>query len=143
MTWAMTENKRPLVGVGVLVWFEGRVLLGRRRGAHGAESWSFPGGHLELGESWGDCARREVREETGLSLAAPRFAGVTNDIFDAHAKHYVTIFMEAQALSGDARRLEPDKCEGWSWFSWSALPAPLFLPITHLLASGYAPVSGR
>lgn len=135
----MTESTRPLVGVGVLVWFEGLVLLGRRRGAHGAESWSFPGGHLEAGESWAACARREVLEETGLELAEPRFAAVTNDVFVDEGKHYVTVFMSAPALSNDARRLEPDKCERWAWFAWAGLPNPLFLPIQNLLATGYAP----
>ena len=28
--------------------------------------WGYPGGSMELGESFKDCARREVREETGL-----------------------------------------------------------------------------
>ncbi len=121
------------------MWFEGLVLLGRRRGAHGAESWSFPGGHLEAGESWAACARREVLEETGLELDEPRFAAVTNDVFVDEGKHYVTVFMSAAALSNDARRLEPDKCERWAWFAWAALPNPLFLPIRNLLATGYAP----
>lgn len=138
----MSDSKRPLVGVGVLVWFDERVLLGRRRGAHGADSWSFPGGHLELGESWADCARREVLEETGLAIAEPRLAGVTNDVFDAH-RHYVTLFIEARAGAADAQRLEPDKCEGWGWFAWTALPSPLFLPIVNLLASGYTPGARR
>lgn len=129
----------PRVGVGVLVWHDRKVLLGRRRGAHGAESWSFPGGHLEFGEAWEACAVREVREETGLELAAISFAAVTNDVFTEAGKHYITIFMHAQACSGAAERREPDKCEGWAWFAWSDLPQPLFLPIRNLLLSGYTP----
>jgi len=129
----------PRVGVGVLVWHDGKVLLGRRRGAHGSSSWSFPGGHLEHGESWADCARREVHEETGLELEALEFAAVTNDVFADEGKHYVTIFMQAQAGSSEVELKEPDKCEGWAWFAWSALPSPLFLPIRDLLASGYTP----
>jgi 8-oxo-dGTP diphosphatase len=129
----------PRVGVGVLVWHDGKVLLGRRRGAHGAASWSFPGGHLELGESWEACALREVHEETGLDVHSLDFAAVTNDVFADEGKHYVTIFMQAQAHSNAAELREPDKCEGWAWFAWSDLPSPLFLPIRDLLASGYTP----
>lgn len=129
----------PRVGVGVLVWHDRKVLLGRRRGAHGAQSWSFPGGHLEFGEAWEACAVREVREETGLELAAISFAAVTNDVFTEAGKHYITIFMHGHAGSSAAERREPDKCEGWAWFAWSDLPQPLFLPIRNLLASGYAP----
>ncbi|WP_134596929.1 NUDIX domain-containing protein, partial [Pseudomonas aeruginosa] len=39
----------PQVGVGVLILRDGKVLLGRRKGSHGAGCWSAPGGHLELG----------------------------------------------------------------------------------------------
>lgn len=129
----------PRVGVGVLVWYDRKVLLGRRRGAHGAESWSFPGGHLEFGESWQACAVREVREETGLELSSLGFVAVTNDVFIEAGKHYVTIFMHAQARSNAAELREPDKCEGWAWFDWSNLPSSLFLPIRNLQATGYTP----
>ena len=56
------------VGVGVLVLRDGRVLLGLRRGAHGAGTWALPGGHLEFNETVAACATRETLEETGLQL---------------------------------------------------------------------------
>jgi len=122
-----------------MAWFESRLLLGLRRGAHGAGSWSFPGGHLEFGESWADCASRELAEETGLTLVSPHFVAATNDVFLAENKHYLTLFIEGRATTKQAERREPDKCEVWQWFEWSSLPSPLFLPIQNLLASGYVP----
>ena len=59
---------RPKVGVGVAVFQEGRILLGKRKGAHGDGEWGFPGGHLELGETVEECARRELFEETGMQV---------------------------------------------------------------------------
>ena len=47
----MTEPKIPRVGVGVIVQRDGRILLGKRLGAHGEGTWALPGGHLEFGES--------------------------------------------------------------------------------------------
>lgn len=58
----------PQVRVGVLIVQNCRILLGKRKGAHGAGTWSAPGGHLEFGESIDACARREVLEENGLEI---------------------------------------------------------------------------
>lgn len=53
-----------LTGAGViLVNDKGEILLGRR-----ADNgyWAYPAGSMELAESFEECARREVQEETGL-----------------------------------------------------------------------------
>ena len=70
--------ERPRVGIGVVVMKDGRVLLGRRKGSHGAGEYAYPGGHLEHLESFAECAVREVREETGLEISPPRFLRVMN-----------------------------------------------------------------
>jgi ADP-ribose pyrophosphatase YjhB (NUDIX family)/ribosomal protein S18 acetylase RimI-like enzyme len=135
------------VGIGVIVVRGGRVLLGRRRGAHGAGNWALPGGHLEFGESPEACAARELAEETGLRASAWRRAPYTADVIaDAVAaakpepgRHYITLFMLADGVTGDPQRLEPQKCDGWSWHDWDALPEPLFAPLATLRKSGWRP----
>jgi 8-oxo-dGTP diphosphatase len=131
----------PKVGVGVILRRSGRVLLGCRRGAHGAGTWQFPGGHLQYGESVEECARRELFEETGLVLEEVQLGPYTNDIFDKANCHYVTLYAIGDSLTGDAKLCEPEKCEEWSWFEWSDLPRPLFLPIQNLLKLGYDPLA--
>ena len=133
------DKKRPLVGVGAIVVRQGKVLLGRRVNAHGEGTWAPPGGHLEFGESPEACARREVREETGLEIANVRLATATNDVFEEEGLHYVTLMMRADWTSGEAVLKEPAKCSGWGWFGWNDLPAPLFLPLRTLVQSGYRP----
>ena len=132
--------KRPLVGVAVVVLRDGRVLLGKRKGAHGQGTWALPGGHLELFETIEDCAKREVFEETGLSIGNIEHAAFTNDFFKNESKHYVTLFVTAMYEAGEAQVREPEKCEIWDWFSWGKLPRPRFLPLENLLAQGYAPL---
>jgi 8-oxo-dGTP diphosphatase len=132
-----SDSERPKVGIAAIIMKDGKVLLGHRKSSHGEGTWGFPGGHLELGESIEECARRETAEETGLSLQGVRPGPYTNDVFSS-AKHYVTLFVLAEA-SGEPQLLEPEKCETWEWFPWNALPRPLFLPIENLLQTGYDP----
>lgn len=129
------------VGVGVLIVQEGRpnqVLLGQRKGSHGAGLFQLPGGHLEMGEGWEQCAIREVEEETGIVLKRCVFAGVTNDPMPKDGKHYITVMMVGAAPKDAVPELrEPDKCTGWGWYDWKSLPEPLFQPIAKLGASGF------
>lgn len=118
-------SERPLVGVGVLVMKDGKLLLGRRKSAHGAGEWASPGGHLEHLESFEACARREVREETGIELGAVRFLRLLNTTRYA-PRHYVDVSLVAQWKSGEPTVLEPEKVERWDWYALDALPGPLF-----------------
>jgi len=127
---------RPKVGVGVLVVRDGRVLLGRRKGAHGAGQWSVPGGHMEAGEEFDETCEREVEEETGMRVSFSSVAPIdfTNDVFAEEDLHYVTLFFFAEA-AGEPRNMEPDRLDGeWQWFGLDHLPDPLFPPLKQLLA---------
>lgn len=68
------------VGVGCLVTHRdhpGCILLGVRKGSHGAGRLAAPGGHLEMNEEWVDCATREVLEETNLTIENIRHVHTT------------------------------------------------------------------
>ena len=134
-------EKRPKVGIGVMVIKEGNILLGKRKNAHGEGTWSYPGGHLEFGESWEACATREVMEETGIEIKNLRFGMVTNDVFEKEQKHYITIFIVADFASGTVTLMEPHKCEKWDWFEWGQFPEPLFLPIINQLKTDFNPLT--
>ncbi|MBU3965464.1 NUDIX domain-containing protein [Patescibacteria group bacterium] len=134
-------NERPKVGVGVIVIRNGKILLGKRKNAHGEGAWCYPGGHLEYGESWEECSRREVMEEAGIEIGNIRFGIATNDIFEDEQKHYITICMIVDFTSGVIKVMEPDKCEKWGWFEWDKLPQPLFLTIINQIKVGFNPLN--
>ncbi len=133
------EIKRPKVGVGAWIVKDGKVLLGKRINAHGAGSWSAPGGHLEWFETAEDCARRETAEEAGIEITNLKSVTFTNDISESEQTHYITLAVTADWVSGTPQVLEPDRCERWDWFSWDELPEPLFLPLQNLLKQGFRP----
>lgn len=84
----------PRVGVAAIIKDrDGRVVLGRRKGSHGAGHWQLPGGHLEFGEEILACAERETLEETGLKVHGSEIVAVTNDVFAESNKHYITLFV--------------------------------------------------
>lgn len=124
----------PRVGVGVLIFNEdNQLLLGKRLQSHGAMTWAPPGGHIEYGESFADCAIREVLEETNLRITQPRVFTITNDLFEPEQKHYISIFMLAK-LSGhpQAETMEPHKTQKWQWFDLSKIPDNLFLSLDKI-----------
>ncbi|MCC3861329.1 NUDIX hydrolase [Pseudemcibacter aquimaris] len=60
--------KRPIPGVGVVVFNGEKILLIKRNKEPKAAEWSIPGGAQDLGETLTECAMREVNEETGIKI---------------------------------------------------------------------------
>ncbi|KAK0624903.1 NUDIX hydrolase domain-like protein [Bombardia bombarda] len=132
-------SQEPVVRVGVAAIIknvQGKMVMGVRKG-FGAGKWQFPGGHLEMGESYFAGAERETLEETGLHVRAEKMIAVTNDLF-SESKHYITIFVACRRVD---EKQEPE-CEGWVWKDWSDVKEMLngedgenkfFLPINNLL----------
>ena len=80
----------PKVGIGVFIVKDDKLLLHKRKGSHGPGLWSGPGGHLEMGESFAECARRETMEEAGIEIDNIRVLCVSNLLFPT-GKHYVDL----------------------------------------------------
>jgi 8-oxo-dGTP diphosphatase len=132
------------VGVAMLITRADRLLLIRRQGAHGAGSWSTPGGHLDFGETPEQGAIREAREETGVDVTDLAFVAITNDWFEAEQKHYITIWFRACQFSGEPMIASPREMTELGWFGWDPLPQPLFLPLANLVAGdSYPPFSAE
>jgi 8-oxo-dGTP diphosphatase len=126
------------VGVAVVVRRGGRLLMGLRRGSHGAGTWSVPGGSLQPGETVAQCAARELVEETGMvaELSDIDLLCCTNRVYAADSgQHFTTVYVLARVWPEEEPRvMEPDKCERWEWRDREDLRwRPLFEPFANIL----------
>jgi ADP-ribose pyrophosphatase YjhB (NUDIX family) len=95
---------------GAVVIHGGQCLILRR-----GREWVFPKGHLEQGETAEHAAVREVREETGVEIAADEWLGVTRYEFSDQrrgVRHRKTVDWFAAHAVGGALELEPIFEEG-------------------------------
>jgi mutator protein MutT len=125
----MVSRKReypetPMVGVGAIIIDGDRVALVKRGHPPLAGQWSIPGGLLEVGETLRACAEREVREETGLTVAIGDLLGVFDRVVpDAEGcihYHYVLIDFLCRRLRGELHAA--DDAEDARWFHREELP---------------------
>ncbi len=121
---------RPIVGIGVLLIKDGKVLLGKRNKEPGKNTWSLPGGKLEFGETFEACAKREVKEETGLDIDDLEFISLSNDRFEN--QHCVTLGFKAGKFFGEPANRE-EEIKDWKWFDLNNLPNNLFLPSRKII----------
>ncbi len=98
---------RPLIGVGVIVFKDDRVLLIRRGKPPRAGQWSLPGGRQRLGETVRATAAREVREETGCEVEVTALLDVldslTRDAGGEIQYHYTLVDFLAEWRGGEAQ----------------------------------------
>jgi len=117
------KKEKPLdIGSAVLIVKDNCILLGKRIADIGNGLYGLPGGHLDPGETHEECAIREIKEETNITLDSVEEVG-----FDTDNDGFLTLFYKSTLKDDkDLDNVEPDKCEGWEWYSIDALPSPLF-----------------
>lgn len=121
--------RNPIPAVGVIVAFDGRVVLIRRRYEPCAGYWALPAGFMELGESAEESAARECHEETGLLVRIDHLLGVYS--FIEGDRSGLVIIYAATAVGGELAA--GDDATEVGVFAPDALPAP-FAFRTHLQA---------
>lgn len=101
-----------------MVYRGNEVLLQRRRPEHGWPGVTFPGGHVEPGESFTQSVIREVREETGLCISRPRLCGV-KDWVNPDGSRYIVFLYKCGEFSGELKSSEEGEV---FWANRSDLP---------------------
>jgi len=99
--------KRPLLGVGALIFNRDRILMVERGGEPLKGWWSIPGGLVETGELLEDAICREVLEETGLEVRPAGmlqiFERIMRDPQGTVEYHYVLVDYVCRVRGGTLR----------------------------------------
>ena len=115
--------KRPIAGVGVVVFRNEEVLLVKRKKAPYKGQWSIPGGKQRLGETITQAARRELMEETGVKVNELTLIDVIDIMVpDEEGKilyHYIVADFRAHWLSGECSA--GDDALDVKWFNLNKL----------------------
>lgn len=121
------RNPRPTTSV--VIKEENRVLLARRGIEPKKGKWDLLGGFLEYDETPQKCAKREVKEETGLKIEIEQFLGFYPDrYFDSGNQielSVLTIGYKAALINNNPSLKPQDDVEKLKWFDLNALPDDL------------------
>ena len=77
---------------------DGNRILLQNRVKEDWKGYTFPGGHVEPGESFVDAVIREMKEETGLTITNPRLVGVKQ--FPIENGQYIVLLFKATEFEG-------------------------------------------
>lgn len=113
--------RRPLIGVGAVVFNDADEILLIRRGKEPMYGrWMVPGGTLEWGETLEAAAVREVLEETGIEIRIDGFVEIIEALTPGEAGfHFVIMDYVASAIGGTLQA-GSDALEA-TWFGAAAL----------------------
>ena len=98
------SEKTVLTNMCMIYDDDGNVLVQDRRDS----DWggiTFPGGHVEKGDSFTDAVIREVYEETGLTIETPQICGIKQWPEDDGSR-YIVLFYKTSHFAGELKSSE-------------------------------------
>ena len=94
------DRRIPVELTNMCMVYDGDRILVQNRTKSDWPGLSFPGGHVEQGESMTESVIREIREETGLTISHPIFCGI-KDWSNEDGSRYMVLFFKTNEFSGE------------------------------------------
>ncbi len=112
----------PVPAAAVMLQRGDELLWVRRAGEPKCGAWSLPSGFQEWDEDIRDCARRELKEETGLAVGDLALHGVYS-AFDDPRHNALLVVYRGDHAGGEP--LAGDDADAAGWFPIDAPPSPI------------------
>lgn len=134
----MSHPKLPRIRVATVLPQNDELLLVRHRKGE-KRYWMLPGGGLDYGESFEQCAIREIQEETGLTITIDRMLYLSEAICPRGTRHIVNVYMLGRIESGTIALPEEDVIEAIEFKPVATLnELTLYPAIAHHLIEDHA-----
>ena len=92
------RNTEKVVFMNMCMVYDGNKVLVIDRQKKDWPGITFPGGHVELGESFSDSVIREIKEETNLDIQSPMLCGIKD--WSENGIRYALLFYKTNKFSG-------------------------------------------
>lgn len=102
-----TELAAPRLGVGAVIRNDrGEILMVLRNREPEKDTWSIPGGKIDIYETMEHGVVREIKEEVNLDIAVIGVLCTAETIRPEKAEHWVSVIYEAEIVGGELRNME-------------------------------------
>lgn len=106
------------LGVGGVLWHEGKVLLVQRAHNPGKGAWTIPGGYVDQGESIGDAIVREIQEETGIEAKPLSIIALRDRPSNGPSEKHDAYIIFQMSLLGGTLQAQPEEVSNLGFFTF-------------------------
>lgn len=113
------EKGNAVIIVGGLIEQDGKFLLIQEAKERCYGKWNLPAGHLDVGESLQEGAKREIKEETGCDVELTGVCQIGNRKRVDLA--FASILFTARIINETIQILDPTEILNIKWFSYEEI----------------------
>lgn len=132
------QSQRPNFRVSVIIINEKEEILLVQHKKASRLYWVLPGGRIEYGENFADCAIRELKEETNLDIEFGKVVYLSEAIAPDRSRHIINIYATGKVLGGEMKIGDEPMLNAVKYLPINELETiTLYPPVAHEIIRAY------